>query len=298
VVLTLADGEALTGEAAIVATPAAAAAAILGAELPAAAEHIRSIPHGSTAVVSLAYAPEQVPADLAGHGFLVADGEPLTIHACTLSSRKWAGRAPDGWLLARAFIGDGRPAASATDDELLEASIRDLATTLGLTARPTLSRVARYRFAMPHYTVGHLDRVAAASAALAETPQVVLAGGAYRGVGLPDCISQGRAAATRVAILLGGARATVHDSTDMATSIARPVPLATLPVGVPATVTAIATEHAAELALEGLGPDSEVVVATRAPLGGPTVIHVGRARIALPRRVANGVTVQPRDGTR
>jgi oxygen-dependent protoporphyrinogen oxidase len=189
---------------AVVATTAAAAAAILEAAVPAAAGHIRSIPHGSTAVVSLAYRSEQVPDGLTGHGFLVAAGEPLTIHAATLSSNKWADRAPSGWLLARAFIGDGPAAASARDEDLVAAATGDLAATLGLRGTPALTRVARYRHAMPNYTVGHLDRVAAAVAALAPTPQVVLAGGAYGGVGIPDCIRQGRTAANRITSLLGG----------------------------------------------------------------------------------------------
>ena len=200
----LEGGERMFGDAAIVATPAPVAADLLEADLPGAAASIRSIPHGSTAVVTLGYAPDQVPSEVAGHGFLVAGGEPLTLHACTLASRKWTGRAPDGWLLARAFIGDGPAAAAATDAQLVEASVRDLATTLGLRGAPALTRVARYRGAMPHYTVGHAERVQAAIAGLADTPQVVLAGGAYRGVGLPDCIAQGRTAAERIAARLAG----------------------------------------------------------------------------------------------
>lgn len=203
----LADGSRERGDGAIVATPAAAAASILEGELPAAAMHIRSIPHGSTAVVTLAYPADQVPDGLTSHGFLVAGSEPLTISAGTLSSRKWADRAPDGWLLARAFIGEGLAAATATDEELAAAAVADFASTLSLRGTPALTRVARYRHAMPHYTVGHLGRVAAAWAALAATPQIALAGGAYRGVGLPDCIVQGTAAAARLAHLLGGGTA-------------------------------------------------------------------------------------------
>lgn len=204
--VALADGTRLSGAGAIVATPATTAAAMLEAAVPAAATSIRTIPHGSTAVVTLAYAPKDVPADLEGHGFLVADGEPLTIHACTLSSRKWSDRAPEGWLLARAFIGEGAASASWDDDALVSATKVDLATTLDLRGTPAFTSVARFRSAMPHYTVGHLDRVAAASAALAASPGLVLAGGAYRGVGLPDCIAQGRAAAARIVQHLGGGR--------------------------------------------------------------------------------------------
>lgn len=283
------------GDGAIVATTAAAAASILEGEFPAAATHIRSIPHGSTAVVTLAYPAGQVPDGLTSHGFLVAGSEPLTISAGTLSSQKWADRAPDGWLLARAFIGDGPAAATATDDELLAAAIADFATTLGLRGTPALTRVARYRHAMPHYTVGHLDRVAAAYAALAETPQIALAGGAYRGVGLPDCIAQGTAAAARLARLLGGEATSPAAPPTAPPTGHRSTTLAALPDRTPAIVQTIAASDATELAFEGLGPGSSVEVTARAPLGGPVVVRSGRARIALPKRVAEAVDVQPAD---
>jgi oxygen-dependent protoporphyrinogen oxidase len=300
--VSLADGAIEHADGAVLATPAGAAAAILGAEFPAAATYIRSIPHGSTAVVTLAYPADQVPDDLVGHGFLVAGSEPLTISAGTLSSRKWAGRAPDGWLLARAFIGDGAASATATGDALLAAAIADFATTMGLRGAPALTRVARYRHAMPHYTVGHLDRVAAAYAALAETPQIALAGGAYRGVGLPDCIAQGTAAAARLAHLLGGTTAPEHGAPEDGASDQPPAApaaptrtLAELPDRTPATVEAIAGSDAAELAFEGIGPGSRVEITTRAPLGGPLVVRAGRARVAMPRRVAGAVTVRETD---
>lgn len=291
----LVDGSRERGDAVIVATPAGAAASILEGEFPSAAMHIRSIPHGSTAVVTLAYPAGQVPDGLTSHGFLVAGSEPLTISAGTLSSNKWADRAPNGWLLARAFIGDGPAAATATDDELRAAAVADFATTLGLRGAPALTRVARYRHAMPHYTVGHLDRVAAADAALAETPQIALAGGAFRGVGLPDCIAQGTAAAARLARLLGGGT----DGTATAPATPGPVraspTLAAVPDGPTAVVQRIAADRADELGLEGAGAGSQVEVASHAPLGGPIAVRSGRARIALPRRVADAIEVQRTD---
>lgn len=199
ITLRIHGGAPLRGEAAILAAPAPVTADLLESAVPEASRQIRSIPHGSTAVVNLAYAADQLPAELAGHGFLVADGEPLTISACTLSSNKWAGRAPDGALLVRAFVGAMRPREHAMADEALAAAAHaDVAGILGIRGLPTLTRVSRYPDAMPHYTVGHLDRIAAAEAALARVPALRVAGGAYRGVGLPDCIAQGRAAAEAV----------------------------------------------------------------------------------------------------
>ena len=191
------------GLAAVLATPAPVAAALLEPLLPEASRHLRSIPHGTSAIVSLGYDPGDVPLGIESHGFLVAAGESLAVTACTLSSRKWVGRAPEGALLARAFM---RPdhAGAASDADLAAMAQRDLATLLGLRRPPRLVHVVRHRAAMPHYTVGHLDRIAAIEAATQAVPQLALAGGAYRGVGLPDCIGQGRTAAQRISELLSG----------------------------------------------------------------------------------------------
>ncbi len=161
----------------VVATSGPAAAELLEGLVPVAAERIRTIPHGSTAVVTLAYSLDAFAEPPTGHGFLVAAGEPLAIDACTFSSRKWAGRAPDGTILLRCFTGSRRPGILAgSDEELLAAAERDIVTTLGAHGRPILRRVARWGGQMPHYTVGHLDRVAAAFGALADLPGLILAG--------------------------------------------------------------------------------------------------------------------------
>lgn len=297
---TFCGGERFAPEAVILATPAGVAARLLATQVPEAANQLRTIPHGTTAVVNLAYGNEQLPDELTGHGFLVAADEPLTISACTLSSRKWAGRAPDGTLLVRAFIGDDRPGAGEQDDaRLVETAHRDVAGTLGIRGEPMLTRVSRYTSAMPHYTVGHLDRVAATEAALAAYPALRLAGGAYRGVGLPDCIAQGHAAADAVAALLSGGESaaaapqrTVEPKFKPA-RLPRTVTLDALPVGHGARVLSITRDHDVELAFEGLLPGTEVAVASRASLGGPIVVGIGRARIAVALSVAATILVEP-----
>jgi Fe2+ transport system protein FeoA len=154
---------------------------------------------------------------------------------------------------------------------------------------------------MPHYTVGHLDRVAAAEAALAPYPALRIAGGAYRGVGLPDCIGQGRAAADAVASLLSGGAAVQPVVRPGVRPGVRPVaePVATrhgltldtLPVGRSGRILSIDGDQHADLALEGLLPGTAVAVASRAPLGGPLVVGIGRARIAVARSVAATIPV-------
>ena len=202
----LAGGEVLPADAVVLTTPGPVSAQLLERPAPAAAAHVRSIPHGSTAVVSLAYDGTQLPSGFASHGFLVAYGEPLAIDACTVSSQKWAGRAPHGSVLLRVFVGARRPLLlEATDAALVRAVQDDLAGVVGLRGDPLLVHVSRWRDCMPQYTVGHFDRVAAAFSSLDGTP-FILAGAAYRGAGLPDCIAQGRSAAAQARAALEAER--------------------------------------------------------------------------------------------
>jgi protoporphyrinogen/coproporphyrinogen III oxidase len=200
----LSDGSKVRADGVILAGPASASAAALAELAPAVVPVLGGIPHGSTAVVSLAYRAEQLPGR-PGHGFLVARDEPLAFSACTWSSAKWAGRAPDGWVLARAFLGERSPGLLARpDDEVAAAVHADLARMAGIAGSPAFSRVARWAEAMPRYTIGHLGRVAALDEAMRALPEVAVVGAAVRGVGVPDCVDQGRAAARRIATVLGG----------------------------------------------------------------------------------------------
>lgn len=200
----LSDGTHLDADVAVVTTPAPDAAAMLAALAPHVPSRLATIPHGSTAIVTLAYPETAFEQPPAGHGFVVAAGEDLGISACTISSGKWAGRAPEGSVLLRAFVPDG-PQLAGSDDALVALARRDIGRTLGARGEPSLVRVARWLGAMPRYTVGHLERLASIETALADEPAVVLAGAPYRGVGIPDCVSQGRAAAERVLERLSGA---------------------------------------------------------------------------------------------
>jgi oxygen-dependent protoporphyrinogen oxidase len=202
--VTLSDGTQLTPDAVILAGTAGSSAGLLAGEAPAAAAAIRAIPHGSTGVVTLGYRAEALPEPLVGHGFLVAGDDPLSFGACTFTSSKWAGRAPDGTILLRAFLPERSAALlDLADDAVVGAVHADLARTVGVREAPLVRQVARWREAMPRYTVGHLARVAAAETALEARPEIILAGAAFRGVGVPDCIGRGRAAADRVAALVG-----------------------------------------------------------------------------------------------
>lgn len=195
----LGDGSWRSFGAVIVATPAPSTAPLLADIAPGAASVLADMPCGSTAVVSLGYREDQLVHPLAGHGFLVAPGA-LAISACTWSSSKWLGRAPDGSVLLRASVRE--PSLLATDDaSLVEAVRASLASALGIRGRHGLARVARHLGIMPRYTVGHLERVAAIDAALADEPAIRVIGAAYRGAGIPECIAQGQSAAQALVAL-------------------------------------------------------------------------------------------------
>src|SRR5207253_1913119 len=110
------------------------------------------------------------------------------------------GRAPEGHALLRCFVGGALNGhVLESDDPALVAGARDeLRQALGITAEPVLTRVARFTKAMPQYHVGHAGRVEAIEQCAAALPGLHLAGGAYRGVGIADCVRSGEAAAERV----------------------------------------------------------------------------------------------------
>jgi oxygen-dependent protoporphyrinogen oxidase len=199
-VAELDDGTAIDADAVVVATPAYAAAEQLDALAPAVADQMRRIPYVSTATVSLGYRHEDLPHALDGHGFVVAAGEPVSITACTWASSKWPHRAPTGTTLLRCYLGAAGRDAIVGDDEaaLAQRATADLRTLMGVDAAPTFVRVVRWMQALPQYVVGHLDRVAAIEQGLERFSTLAVAGAAYRGVGVPDCIAQGAAAASRV----------------------------------------------------------------------------------------------------
>lgn len=195
--LQLDDGTRLDADAVILATPSFAAADLTTTSFPALARALRAIRYVSTATVSLVYRRDEVGTPLDGYGLVIPRGEQRQINACTLSSVKFRHRAPDDHLLLRCFVGGSRrPELAARDDaELVALARADLRAILGISAEPVLTRVYRWPNGNPQYDVGHLERIDALDQLC--PPGLLLAGAAYRGVGVPDCIKQGREAARK-----------------------------------------------------------------------------------------------------
>lgn len=195
--VTLVDGSVLSARSVILACGVHATAELVAPFAAEAAAELAAIPLSSTSTVSLGFAAAAFPAPLVGHGYLEAGPDRPPISAITISSNKWAGRAPAGSVLVRAFVPDRvGPLASAPDDELLTAVTGYVSAILGATAAPTMRHIVRWPGAMPKYVVGHRDRVARIEADLSGSVRV--AGSALNGVGLSDCIADGRRVAAQL----------------------------------------------------------------------------------------------------
>ncbi|MFT4041433.1 MAG: protoporphyrinogen oxidase, partial [Thermomicrobiales bacterium] len=203
--LRLDTGETLAADAVVIATPAHVAADLLrGIDAPL-AEDLTGIPHSSTAIVTLAYRTEQIARPLTSHGYVVPRVVGGPVLACTWSSRKWGGRAPDGYDLLRVFLGrsgNGEALLEFDDATLLAIAREEVARRLGAEGEPALSRVQRWPRGMPQYVLGHPARVQRIEAGFARHPGLALAGNALRGVGVPDVIRSGEASADQVATAL------------------------------------------------------------------------------------------------
>ena len=201
----LSDDEALAVDGVVIATPAYVTAELLAELDPELAAIHADIPYASSVVVSLGYSrADVVPLD--GYGYVIPRAEGGDVLACTWSSQKWEHRAPEECVLVRVYLGrfGGRDVTSDTDDELVAGARAEIAF-LGLSARPVLTCVHRWPLGMPQYVVGHPDRLERIDSALAAHSGLALAGAAYCGVGIPDCIASGEAAAESVVRALAGA---------------------------------------------------------------------------------------------
>jgi len=198
--ITTASGAGHAADALILAPEAHQAARMLRYVDPGLTHLLEGIPHASSATVSLAYRRADVRHPLDGFGFVVPHAERRPIIACTFSSVKYAGRAPAEHVLLRVFLGGALDEGVLQGDDatLIQIAREQIGPLLGITVEPELARVSRHAQAMPQYHVGHADRVTAIEQAVARHPGLRLVGGAYRGVGIADCVRSGEEAAERL----------------------------------------------------------------------------------------------------
>ncbi len=183
----------------VLATPSPVTARLLQPLDAALAADLASIRHSGTAIVSLGYRSDQIGDPMIAMGAVVPAIEQSPILACSFSSRKYPHRAPEGTELLRVFVGGARrpEMAEMPDDQLKPLVLKELARLLRIRGEPCFCDIAHWPGTMPQYHVGHKELTARIEARAAALPGVQLAGNAYHGVGLPDCIHGGELAAER-----------------------------------------------------------------------------------------------------
>ncbi len=196
-------GETILADAVCLALPAYASAQLLREADAQLSDELEAIPYASTATINLAYKRADIPHALDGFGFVVPFIEHRSILACTFSSVKFAGRAPVGHVLLRAFVGGAlQPEMFALEEEaMIEAARRDLRQLLGIRQEPIFAHVLKWPRSMAQYQLGHIERVCRIRQRLSAHPTLKLAGNAFDGAGIPDCIRSGETAADEILTL-------------------------------------------------------------------------------------------------
>lgn len=198
--VVLEDGERVSADGVVIAVPAFEAAGILSILLPRAASELENVRYLSTVIATLRYPAGAASRPLRGSGFLVPRREQHLLGACTLLSSKWPHLVEEGEMILRCSVARAsvEQALAMDDEQLVDRLAHDLRYIAGMTGAPRGAHVTRWSDALPHYAPGHLDRVDRIERHLEPFPALALAGAAYRGMGVPQCIAQGRAAAERV----------------------------------------------------------------------------------------------------
>ena len=197
-------GETFSGRSAVVATPAFVTGRILRDAVPALARLCGEIPYASAATVAMAFKREAIAHPLNGSGFVVPRVEKSGIMAGSWLSSKWPHRAPDGYVLARAFLGGARDPGALTksDKEMVATALNAMRPLMGISGDPLFTRIYRWDNANAQHEVGHLDRLASIEHELTLHPGLFITGSGFRGVGVPDCVADGRATARQVSAWL------------------------------------------------------------------------------------------------
>jgi oxygen-dependent protoporphyrinogen oxidase len=158
---------------------------------------LAAIPYSSSMTVALAFPDSAFPRPLRGFGFLVPKRERRRLVACTWVGTKFPNRVSGGTTVLRCFLGGMDDAAilSESDDAVTAAVLSELHEIVGFAAEPLFRRIFRWPRSMAQYTVGHAQRLAEIETRATEIPGFQLAGNAYQGIGIPDCIRMGKRAA-------------------------------------------------------------------------------------------------------
>jgi oxygen-dependent protoporphyrinogen oxidase len=198
--ITTSSADRLTARAVVVAAPAFATATLIRPIDGALSRLCGEIPYASAATVAFAFKRGDVKHPLNGSGFVVPKVEKTGIMAASWLSSKWPHRAPDHIALMRAFLGGARDpqALERSDQEMTTVALNALRPLLGISGAPILTRTYRWNRANAQHEVGHAALMTQIDQRLADHPGLYVTGSGFRGVGIPDCIADGRATAAQV----------------------------------------------------------------------------------------------------
>jgi oxygen-dependent protoporphyrinogen oxidase len=192
------DGDWLAADRVVLACEAhRAAELVLDARL---SQLLAGVLYGSSMTIALGFRSSDFPHPLEGFGFLVPRRERRRLVACTWVGTKFPHRTPEGQVLLRCFLGGTADAGvlDESDDAILASVLDELHRIVGFSARPAFARIFRWPRSMAQYAVGHQLRMAEVKERLATIPGLYLAGNAYEGIGIPDCIRTGKQAAETI----------------------------------------------------------------------------------------------------
>jgi len=184
-------------DAVILALPGPAAANALRRVSNELAAELGAVEYSSSITVGLGYDAEVRHSLPPGFGFLVPRSEGKRLLAATFVHHKFPHRAPEDRALLRCFFA-GSNAESVwplSDDQILGIVRNELQQIIGLRTAPLFARVYKWKSAMAQYSVGHLERLERIERLRQQLPGLTLAGNAYKGIGVPDCVRSGREAA-------------------------------------------------------------------------------------------------------
>jgi oxygen-dependent protoporphyrinogen oxidase len=186
-------------DAVIISTPAYVASELLSGAQELAVD-LGAIRYSSSVTVALAYGPKVRAVLPPGFGFLVPRSENRRTVAATFVHSKFPHRAPENRALIRCFLGGTRDEAilQTSEGEIESVVRRELEEILGVRDEPLFVRVHKWQGAMAQYNVGHTSRVSRIRDVIAQMPGLALAGNAYSGIGVPDCIRSGSEAAAKI----------------------------------------------------------------------------------------------------
>ncbi|MFS0722936.1 protoporphyrinogen oxidase [Paenibacillus sp. 1P07SE] len=207
--IDLSDGQSVDADAVILTVPAYHSADLLAPLAP--VPELEEMRYVSVANIVLGFDAASFGRELDGSGFVVPRSEGYSITACTWTSAKWSHTAPEDKVLIRCYVGHaGEETIVEESDEEITARVRaDLLALMGIEVEPEFVEITRLRRSMPQYPVGHISRIARLRERLAERlPGIWVTGMAFDGVGIPDCIRQGKEAAAAVLAELDSSRST------------------------------------------------------------------------------------------